>query len=204
MYSSAGILPFTRANGEILFLVGRDVRDSVFSDFGGKTEAVDHNDPINTATREFYEETLGVLCNSPHDLRRRLKELSVCLIGSTKNQHVYRMYLLEVPYFRNLPQRFKKVANFLKYKNIGGNYIEKTELAWCTTEELLKIPKRTVFTETIQTNIQFFRRLRSEPWRRLCEEYKFVWNSDAQIVSSPSPTDGVGKYVPPSRRKTVY
>ena len=198
MVSSAGILPFSRnEHGEIVFLIGKDLRDAVFSDFGGKIEAVDQGDPVNTATREFYEESLGVLCNSPYDIRHRVRELSVCLFGSTKNMHVYRMYVLEVPYYKDLPCRFKKMVNFLKYKNIGSNYIEKTEIMWCTLEELLRIPKRKVFTETVQTNLQVLRRVVAEPWRSLCDEFKL---SSSFPVPGNSPTGGAGKYILPRHR----
>ena len=196
MVSSAGILPFSRNEcGDIVFLVGKDLRDAVFSDFGGKLESVDQGDPVNTATREFYEESLGVLCNSPYDIRRRVRDLSVCLFGSTKNLHMYRMYVLEVPYYKDLPCRFKKMINFLKYKNIGSNYIEKTEIMWCTLEELLRIPKRKVFTETVQTNLHVLRRIVAEPWRTLCEEFKI---RSSCLISGNSPTGN--KYILPRHR----
>lgn len=199
MSNSAGILPFTRHNGEILFLLGKDVRDSCYSDFGGKMENIDQHDPINTANREFYEETLGILSNSPFDLRQRIKDLSVCVFGSTKNQHVYRMYLLEIPFDKNLPKQFKKNVSFLTYKNIGMNYIEKTDLVWCNFDELFRIPKRTVFAATIRSNIQILRRLSTESWRKLCEEYK---NYDTlSKCKSEEISECGGKYVLPFRRK---
>jgi hypothetical protein len=198
MVNSAGILPFSRnETGDIVFLIGRDIRDSVFSDFGGKIEAVDRGDLVNTATREFYEEILGILCNSPYDIRKRVRELSMCLLGSTKNQHIYRMYVMEVPYYRDLPCRFKKVMNFLKYKNIGNNYIEKTELMWCTLDELLRIPKRQVFTNTINSNLNSIKRIHSEPWRNLCNEYRMSSNPES---SGTSPPETKGKYVLPCHR----
>jgi hypothetical protein len=200
MSSSAGVLPFSRNGGEIVFLVGRDIRDSVFSDFGGKLESVDKNDPIATATREFYEESLGVVCNSPHDMRQRLKELSVCLFGHTKNHHEYRMYMLEIPYCKDIPRKFSKVANFLKYKNIGVSCIEKTELVWCNMDELLKIPKRLVFTETLQSNLSVIRRLEKEPWRDLCKEYKSCDEPRPQEKSCAAAATNTGKYIPPSLR----
>jgi hypothetical protein len=201
MVSSAGILPFSRdERGNVVFLLGKDIRDGVFSDFGGKIEAIDQNDPVNTATREFYEESLGILCNSPYDLRKRVRELSVCLFGSTKNQHVYRMYVLEVPYYKDLPQRFKKVVSFLRYKNIGTNHIEKTELVWCTFDELLRIPKRKVFVETLHTNIHFVKRLLVESWRSLCEEFKQC--SSLPVLSGSSPTPGSGRYILPMYRES--
>ena len=200
MSSSAGVLPFSRNDGEIFFLVGRDIRDSVFSDFGGKLESVDKNDPIATATREFYEESLGVIFNSPHDLRQRLKELSVCLFGHTKNNHEYRMYMLEIPYCKDIPRKFNKVTSFLKYKNLGVNCIEKTELVWCNMDELLKMPKRTVFAETLQTNLNIIRRLETEPWRTLCVEFKSRANARPveKSTTACAPTD---KYTPPMIRR---
>ncbi|AGE52824.1 hypothetical protein PBCVFr5L_375R [Paramecium bursaria Chlorella virus Fr5L] len=199
MVNSAGVLPFSRNDaGEIVFLIGRDIRDSVFSDFGGKIETVDRGDLVNTAAREFYEEILGILCNSPYDIRKRVRELSMCLLGSTKNQHIYRMYVMEVPYYHDLPCRFKKVMNFMKYKNIGNNYIEKTELMWCTLDELLRIPKRQVFTNTINYNLNSIKRILTEPWRNLCTEYKM--SSSSPGSSGTSPPETKGKYILPCHR----
>jgi hypothetical protein len=201
MVASAGILPMSRDDrGDVVFLVGKDLRDGVFSDFGGKTEAVDQNDPVNTATREFYEETLGSLCNSPYDIRQRVRELSVCLFGFTKNQHVYRMYVMEVPFCAEIPARFKKMMNFLKYKNIGSNYIEKTELVWCTLDELIRIPKRKVFTDTVNSNMNALRRIAHEPWRALCDEYR---SHDTSPHLGTSPSGNVGKYIHPRGRHTA-
>ena len=203
MVNSAGILPFSRnESGEIVFLIGKDIRDSVFSDFGGKIEAIDRGDLVNTAAREFYEEILGVLCNSMYDIRKRLRELSMCLTGATKNQHIYKMFVMEVPYYRDLPNRFKKVMNFLKYKNIGNNYIEKTELMWCTFDELLRIPKRQVFTNTINSNIHQLRRILVEPWKNLCSESRAAMLQAPLGTTSPgtSPPGTSGKYVLPCHR----
>ena len=56
---SAGILPYTfDLNGNCLVLLGKD-NEGDWSDFGGRSEFKDHNDEKNTASREFYEETLG-------------------------------------------------------------------------------------------------------------------------------------------------
>ena len=58
---SAGVLPYTfDQNGKCFFLLGKD-NENDWSDFGGRCEFRDHNDPLNTASREFYEETLGAV-----------------------------------------------------------------------------------------------------------------------------------------------
>ena len=171
MNSSAGILPISRnEHGEVVFLLGKDSRDGVFSDFGGKAEAIDNGDPVNTATREFYEETLGCLCNSPHSIRERVKKMSVLVNGTTKKGNVYSMFMIEVPYIPDLPLRFKKIVNFLKYKNIGSAYIEKSELLWVSLDEMFKIPKRQVFFDTISSNVATLRRVTTESWRAMLED----------------------------------
>lgn len=186
MDHSAGILPVSRnTQGELVFLLGKDARDGVFSDFGGKAELVDNGDPINTATREFYEETLGCICNSPHSIRDRVKKLSMMVLGTTRKGNVYRMFLVEVPYHADLPLRFKKVLNFLKYKNIGSAYIEKSELVWVSWDEMFKIPKRQVFADTISSNIRVLRKIEFTPWRSICDDMK--QHCTSPVASSPVP-----------------
>ena len=196
--SSAGILPMSKNDmGETVFLIGKDSRDCVFSDFGGKYEPVDYGDPINTAIREFYEETLGCICNTPYDMRFRVKNLSVMLEGETKNKHVYRMFVLEIPYYRDMPQRFKKMMNFLKYKQIGSVLVEKSEIAWVTLEELMRIQKRRVFHDTILSNFNLLQRITCEPWRNICNEFQ-----NQTVVRPVGKNCADGKYHPPHHRSS--
>ena len=189
MNNSAGILPISRnEHGEVFFLLGKDSRDGVFSDFGGKSETIDNGDPVNTATREFYEESLGCLCNSPHSIRERVKKMSVMVTGTTKKGNVYSMFIIEVPYITDLPLRFKKIVNFLKYKNIGSAYIEKSELVWVSLDEMFKIPKRQVFADTISNNVGVLKKVATEPWRMLFEDC-VIPNIISPSRSSPSSTE---------------
>ena len=58
---SAGVLPYTfDQQGKCLFMLGKDI-DGDWSDFGGRCEFSDKNEPLNTASREFFEETLGAI-----------------------------------------------------------------------------------------------------------------------------------------------
>jgi len=109
---------------------------------------------------------------------------------------MYRMFVLEIPYQRDMPLRFKKMMNFLKYKNIGSSFIEKSEIAWVTLEELMKIPKRRVFHDTIITNYAVLKRITIEPWRNICTEFK-----NEIVAKSPTPgmSPSTGKYYPPHR-----
>ena len=199
MNNSAGILPISRnEHGDVVFLLGKDSRDGVFSDFGGKSEPIDNCDPVNTATREFYEETLGCLCNSPHSIRERVKKMSVTVNGTTKKGNMYTMFLIEVPYIPDLPLRFKKIVNFLKYKNIGSAYIEKSELVWVSFEEMFKIPKRQVFSDTISSNATIIRKVITEPWRTMIDE-NIITNKISPSSPSSSSSSPPDKYKPPHR-----
>ena len=58
---SAGILPYSvTSNGSVYFLLGKDYENK-WSDFGGRCEASDKSDISVTASREFWEETLGCI-----------------------------------------------------------------------------------------------------------------------------------------------
>lgn len=55
---SAGILPFFIKNNTIYLLLGKDI-DNKWSDFGGRSEGNDKGRWDFTASREFYEESVG-------------------------------------------------------------------------------------------------------------------------------------------------
>jgi hypothetical protein len=57
-YRAAGVIPYFRKGAETWFLLGRERRrkEVVWSDFGGKIEEQDGQEPEITAIREFHEE----------------------------------------------------------------------------------------------------------------------------------------------------
>lgn len=170
MYA-AGILPVTRfEDGKTLFLLGRDVRDGTWSDFGGKCERVDRNDATNTATREFYEETLGCVV-APWGLRKRMVSGNcVSLRGETRNGHPYWMYVVEVPYIKDLDKTFAKLVAFLKYKNAAADLVEKTEVRWFDLATMMSVPKRSAFKETVDRHAGTLTRISTESWKSVCED----------------------------------
>jgi hypothetical protein len=134
---SAGILPYTfDQNGKLLFLLGKD-NDNDWSDFGGRCEFKDRNDPINTATREFYEESLGVILNIPETIK--LINESNKIISKTLNGSPYYMYPIYIEYL-NYSDLFTKVSQFLKYQfdsSITSKVIEKVSIRWVSIDTLL-------------------------------------------------------------------
>jgi hypothetical protein len=171
---AAGILPITWYEDTALFLVGKDLRDDTYSDFGGKNERVDKNDVINTSVREFYEESLGMVLPTKALRQRICAANSLCLHSKTQNGHPYYMFVVEVPYMPHLRNAFHKTLAFLKYRNLHKLYVEKTDVQWVTARTLLNdLPKRSVFAQTLATWQSVLVEVSADPagWAEACSRY---------------------------------
>lgn len=171
---AAGILPMTWHAGEALFLVGKDLRDDTYSDFGGKCERCDRGDALNTSVREFYEETLGVLLPAKALRNRMQSHNCLCLRSRTQNGHPYFMYVVQVPFVPHLRNAFHKTLAFLKYRNVHKLYVEKTDVRWVTWPALRDdLPKRAVFAGTVDQHAALLERAAAAPgiWTALCHEH---------------------------------
>jgi hypothetical protein len=166
---SAGILPYTfDINGNCLVLLGKD-NEGDWSDFGGRSEFKDRNDEKNTASREFYEETLGSIL-SINDCIAKI-ENSKKIVSKTLNGSPYYMFLIKIDYL-NYTDTFNKTANFIKYHYSQNNHLEhnfnkifeKNTIRWVNINTLINcienkifssplLPLRGVFYKTIQSCI---------------------------------------------------
>ena len=170
---ASGILPITWVNGTLLFLVGQDVRDGSYSDFGGKMERYDRN-IIATACREFYEESLGCILDIKQIRARINPQTTIMLRGKTQNANSYFMYITEIPYIPHVRSTFRKLVGFFRAKNIQRMYIEKTDVQWVTFDMLREIHKRSVFTNTLNLHADTIREIgASSPgkWRDICKRH---------------------------------
>lgn len=137
---SAGILPYTfDTHGKLMFLLGKD-NDNDWSDFGGRCEFKDRNDPIHTASREFYEESLGSILHV-QELSDKLTNCSndCKIISKTLNGSPYYMYMIYIDYI-NYSDTFNKTSNFLKYQfdqHVISKIIEKVSIKWIYLDTLL-------------------------------------------------------------------
>jgi len=135
---SAGILPYTfDQNGKCFFLLGKD-NDNDWSDFGGRVEFKDHGDPVNTATREFYEETLGSVL-SIQECIAKITANPVKIVSKTLNGSPYYMFLVYVDNI-NYSESFNKTAQFLRYqfdKQEMNKLIEKNCIRWVSMDTVL-------------------------------------------------------------------
>jgi hypothetical protein len=160
---SAGILPYTfDIYGNCFFLLGRD-NDGDWSDFGGRCELKDNSDEKNTASREFYEETLGSVLSINECIGKILPQNKI--ISKTLNGSPYYMYLIDVEH-NNYPEQFTKTLNFIKYHYSNDTksilkIVEKNSIRWVTRDTLINciennqrdspISLRGVFYKTIQS-----------------------------------------------------
>lgn len=173
VHYASGILPVTWYKGTPLFLVGQDARDRCWSDFGGKVERIDKNDPLNTATRELWEETYGCLVDA-RALRNHLSPATcLALRGRTQNHHPYWMFVAEVPFQPHLRNAFHKTLAFLRHRASSRVFVEKVDVQWVTWDMLKSsdMVKRSVFQHTLEANADVLSRVAAgESWAALCAE----------------------------------
>jgi len=135
---SAGILPYTfDQSGKCFFLLGKD-NENDWSDFGGRCEFKDRCEPLNTAIREFYEETLGSVINT-QECNVKLSQNCNRIVSKTLNGSPYYMYLMYVENL-NYSETFNKTAQFLRYqfdKQEMNKLIEKNTIRWVSMDTLL-------------------------------------------------------------------
>ena len=157
---SAGVLPYTfDQNGKCFFLLGKD-NDNDWSDFGGRCEFKDHGDEKNTATREFYEETLGAVMSVTECLDK-LNGNPVKIISKTLNGSPYYMYLIYIDY-QNYSESFNKTANFMKYhysqdSRAISRVIEKTTIRWVSMDTILHCIENKDFANPITLRGVFYK-----------------------------------------------
>lgn len=147
---AAGILPFARYKGVTVFLVGKDAQDGLWSDFGGKFEARD-NSELDTAQREFQEETCGCVMTRKALRNRMLHPHNYTLLESTTQaKHPYYMYLMEIPFDPSVRKLFDRVVDFLRFSKLPRSMVEKVDLQWVTLHQLRTLKLRSVFQATLE------------------------------------------------------
>ena len=163
---SAGILPFSVKGGTVYFLLGKDLENK-WSDFGGRSEAQDKGRWDVTATREFYEESVGVVMDISSMLTRlQHRKNYIKVKGKTLSGSPYYMYVVKIPYKETYKETFDNTLGFIRYSNVfDKKYLEKIDLQWVSLEtiyaglddennSLVNFPLRRVFKKTLVDNLQ--------------------------------------------------
>lgn len=153
---AAGILLCSWNGSEIVTLLGKD-NYNTYSDFGGKADAIDHKIPYITASREMYEETLGIFFDQ-YEVCCMIYNGPYITSRSFTNKPYY-MYILWIPYNESYIIEYNTVYNYVcSIPGVNHQFKEKKILTWFKLKEIMynnaKIPLRNVFLKTMQNNKQ--------------------------------------------------
>lgn len=117
----AGVILYTQLRNEIWFGLGIDRLSKDITDFGGSRELRDRN-AIETACREFYEESLGIYGIFPYDAVQNLK----CVYNK-------RSLIIFIPVIVNPKTAVRS------FKCMVKNTDEISGLIWLTRENFMKM-----------------------------------------------------------------
>lgn len=136
--SPAGILPYSRFNGKHVILLGIDHhRPGYWMDFGGRSDW--NETPVETAAREFSEETMFCFYHDLSAVQKKLKSATPFV-----SSNGYHMYFLAVPFVAdlNVIQHALRAKHHIKgqpgsgYNWLMAHHIEKIDYAWVYVDDL--------------------------------------------------------------------
>ena len=161
-FKYAGGLPFAwnKVTKQYYFLLGKEQikkgwkGSNKWSDFGGGRESKEQ--PIDTASREFYEETMGIFGNqkSIYNLMKKHKDLKVKLQNG--NAYIYLLPIVKIfpndenkkditnlgTIFHNIVRYFRSCSRdlegdgFQTIPTCPNGWYEKMEIKWFSVPEL--------------------------------------------------------------------
>lgn len=157
---SAGILLYRIRNGAPEFLLGRDVKYESWSDFGGKHDNCDYKQPLNTAVREFYEETCGIILNT-YDMIKKINQRSVRIQCLSYKKKTYYMYVVKYDNEIDIEVIFKDQFDFLQQSKVCSKFREKSEIKWFGIDSIVNDKQniRGVFYNSFLYNLEEIRRV---------------------------------------------
>lgn len=133
---SAGILPYSIYNNNIYFLLGRDY-DQKWSDFGGRVEPNDKNEPELTAIREFYEESIGSILELDYIKKIIRQNKYKKIISTTNSGYKYHLFIIKIQYTDLIKIKFNSTKTFLNFiPNLDKKYKEKNDIRWVSIETI--------------------------------------------------------------------
>lgn len=142
---AAGVLPCALSpQGRTMLLLGQEgSANGVWSDtskwdaFGGRRDLCKDETPEDTAAREFYEESGGVVCDLQF-MRQLLRQhrflASYDTYARGSSTKVYRMYVVCIP-FRDYPDLFSNVYHWLRHQK-HERLLEKKQMRWFSLEQV--------------------------------------------------------------------
>ena len=146
-----GLLPVALHNSKLYFLLGRNIKNKKWSDFGGSKEKGETH--YQSALREGVEELNGFLGHNMKSLVSKKKIMTI-----TRKERIYKCILFTIDYNSMLPIYFNNHHKYVEthFKKVvddtENGYYEKDKIQWFTIDEmkeLLKKKKIRDFYETV-------------------------------------------------------
>jgi hypothetical protein len=135
---AAGIIPYIKSPSgynKLYFLLGYEKNN--WSGFVGGYESTDGN-IVNTAIREFNEETAGIFKNNLEQIKNQIlsNTNSFCITTFTKNRTVYLYFVQMNEDVLRLPLEEMFLLN--KNNSTNPHFKEKNNIKWFNLKELYK------------------------------------------------------------------
>ena len=128
MSFAAGIIPYTIINRQPYFLLGLETSNNKWSGFVGGSEPGEN--PINTAFREFTEETAMVFDYAKDYIQSEILTNHPVTELTATGKIVY-LWFVKFPEKANFSQFYKN-----KSKLDGAHFKEKSELCWFSLSDI--------------------------------------------------------------------
>jgi hypothetical protein len=158
MYAAGVLIYYKCSKGQVYFLLGNDFRN-VLSDFGGKEDKSDGGKPYITASRECYEETIGLI-GSYNYIYEKLKQCRY-VVGRSYMKKPYYMYILKIDTKLDIGE-IERRMNIISQFNLDSHYLEKNKVLWVTSDYILQNVNRDirkVFADTYANNLRQIRQI---------------------------------------------
>ena len=132
----AGINPYIVVGCIRYFLVGKEIKNNMWSGFAGGYEIKD-TDVMETAIRELIEESCNVFLPWNSDLIRRLRTQDKCTLIKSKSPRGRDIY----SWFVEFPPSIKDMALETQFKEnrsktYDPHYMEKERIAWVSEKDI--------------------------------------------------------------------
>ena len=157
---ASGVLPYCNFNNNIYFLLGKSRRSGRLITFSGKNNEFDTS-TMETAAREFFEETLGAVMDR-QSMAALLAKCPIVLTSKTPRGQPCYTYVVEVPFRKHYAMCFTRTRSFLEAIHLRSpEFLEMCDIKWvCARTMLTKIRRNWEKSGTLTE---------SEQWQRLID-----------------------------------
>lgn len=154
-FTSAGVIPRVQINNKYYLILGKEtqgIKTGKFDCFCGSRE--NKETPWQTASREFYEESVGALGNLEYYYKLKFN-IKAKIVFHKPNKKTAIDYIVDL----NKKQFETLIKNFyknLKKPKLGMVFKEKSQLALFEEKEVINLIKKNTYYQNFKLNALIF------------------------------------------------